>query len=255
MNALYAKFDLDSDSSYKVSKIIDKKNKISNEDFVNALTEIMGERGTEFSTLLSSDEKLLQYIGESDSNVQEIVTLIEKLSSSGIKNVIFDPTLMRGFDYYTGIVFEVFDLHPDNNRSVFGGGRYDDLLDIFGSRKVPTVGFGAGDVTARDFLEAHKLLPDYKPATDLYIATVKSEYIPNAIQIADSLRNEGLNVIVDITDKKLGDQIKTADRQKVPFVLVVGEDEIKTDTYPVKNMETGSEVKVKIEEVVNIVNS
>jgi len=252
MNDLYSKFSLDADSSYKVSKVIDKKNKISSEDFVNALKDIMPLGAEQFASLLDSDEKLLEYIGESNENVKEIVGLVEKLTSVGIKNVVFDPTLMRGFDYYTGIVFEVFDLHPNNNRSVFGGGRYDDLLDIFGSRKVPTVGFGAGDVTARDFLEAHNLLPQYKPNTDLYIATVSSELISNAVQIADSLRAEDLNVVVDITNKKLGDQIKTADKQKVPFVLVVGEDEVKSDIYPLKNMETGQEVKVKLEEIKNI---
>jgi histidyl-tRNA synthetase len=69
---------------------------------------------------------------------------------------------MRGFDYYTGIVFEVFDTHPENNRSVFGGGRYDDLLDIFGKRKIPAFGFGAGDVTARDFLETNSFGPTVK---------------------------------------------------------------------------------------------
>ncbi|MDP2704788.1 MAG: ATP phosphoribosyltransferase regulatory subunit [bacterium] len=87
----------------------------------------------------------------------EIRVLLEKLEEAGIKNAKFDPKIVRGFDYYTGMVFEVFDTHQDNNRSLFGGGRYDNLLEVFGVDPVPTVGFGMGDITLRDFLETHGL--------------------------------------------------------------------------------------------------
>ncbi len=120
---------------------------------------------------------------------------------------------MRGFDYYTGIVFEVHDTHPENNRSVFGGGRYDDLLDIFGSRKIPAVGFGAGDVTVRDFMETHDLLPEYVSSAQLYICTLGPEFSGGAHALADILRREGLRVAVDISGKKLGDQIKMSYRE------------------------------------------
>ena len=93
------------------------------------------------------------------------------LSNAGIKNVRFDVTLMRGFDYYTDIVFEVFDTHPDNNRSMLGGGRYDGLVGLFGV-PVPTVGFGWGDVTLANFLELHRLTPDLRAETDVYVALI-----------------------------------------------------------------------------------
>lgn len=83
--------------------------------------------------------------------------MVKKLSEKGIKNVKIDPSIMRGFDYYTGMVFEVFDTNPENSRSLFGGGRYDNLLEMFGVEPLPTVGFGMGDVTIRDFLETHNL--------------------------------------------------------------------------------------------------
>ncbi|MDP3875137.1 MAG: ATP phosphoribosyltransferase regulatory subunit [bacterium] len=89
----------------------------------------------------------------------EIRTLLEELKGKGIQNVKFNPKIVRGFDYYTGMVFEVFDTHSDNRRSLFGGGRYDNLLEIFGVEPIPTVGFGMGDITIRDFLETHKLGP------------------------------------------------------------------------------------------------
>lgn len=83
----------------------------------------------------------------------------EALKKKGITNIEFDSSIVRGFDYYTGMVFEVFDTHADNRRSLFGGGRYDNLLEMFGVDPVPTVGFGMGDVTIRDFLETHGLPP------------------------------------------------------------------------------------------------
>src|SRR3989344_7601000 len=88
---------------------------------------------------------------------EEIKTLIKRLKESGINNAEFDPKIARGFDYYTGVVFEVFDTNPENKRSLFGGGRYDNLLEIFDAEPVPTVGFGMGDITLHDFLETHNL--------------------------------------------------------------------------------------------------
>ncbi len=88
---------------------------------------------------------------------EEIRKILEKLKEKGINNAVFDPKIVRGFDYYTGMVFEVFDTHQDNNRSLCGGGRYDNLLEIFEVEPVPTVGFGMGDITLRDFLETHGL--------------------------------------------------------------------------------------------------
>ncbi|MDP2651452.1 MAG: ATP phosphoribosyltransferase regulatory subunit [bacterium] len=74
-------------------------------------------------------------------------------------NVVYDPELARGQAYYTGMVFEIFDTNKENSRSVAGGGRYDNLLEIFDVEPIPTVGFGMGDITVRDFLETHKLGP------------------------------------------------------------------------------------------------
>ncbi len=86
----------------------------------------------------------------------EIMGITKALSDKGIKTT-FSSSLTRGFEYYTGMVFEVFDTNPENRRSLFGGGRYDNLLEMFGVEPLPTVGFGMGDVTIRDFLETHGL--------------------------------------------------------------------------------------------------
>ena len=162
---------LDEAVAYKVSKLIDKKDKISKEDFENAIKDLIPDKGQEFLTLINSKNfeefaaKLPQNqeVIEKIDEIREVMARLEKL---GITNVVFDQALMRGFDYYTGIVFEVFDKHPENNRSIFGGGRYDDLLAIFGGDKVPAFGFGMGDVMIRNVLETYKLLPTYKPEAE-----------------------------------------------------------------------------------------
>lgn len=134
---------LDDENNYSAAiQLIDKKRKITEEEFQNEWGKI------------SSKEFVLNF-----DKPNELADLMEKLEQKNISNVSFDPYLARGFDYYTGIIFEVFDTDPANSRALFGGGRYDNLLEMFGVEPLPTVGFGMGDVTMRDFLETHNLLP------------------------------------------------------------------------------------------------
>jgi histidyl-tRNA synthetase len=104
----------------------------------------------------SSDYQEAMAFTEIRDAKQELDQVLEELAKRGIKNATYDETLIRGFDYYTGIVFEVFDTNPENNRSLFGGGRFDELLALFGNDKVPATGFGMGDVTIKDFLETRR---------------------------------------------------------------------------------------------------
>lgn len=250
MADLYAKNNLSEEDSYKVSKIIDKKDKISEDEYKNLLTDILGEHAVNFMFVLSSSERLLDYLGEENESAKEIVQAISKLIDLGITNVVFDPNLMRGLDYYTGIVFEVFDTNKDNPRSMFGGGRYNDLLDIFGAQKIPAFGFGMGDVGAQNFLEVHGLLPVYTPETQISLCTLKEEFIPHAEKLARTLRASGVKVSIDLTRKKVGDQIKTADKNHIPYVLVIGEDEIKSGIYSFKHLHSGEEKKLTAEQII-----
>ena len=198
-------------------------------------------------------KKLDALVGNSyEMNIKESpsITLIkDQLTKNGISNVKFDPNIVRGFDYYTGMVFEVFDTNPENKRALFGGGRYDDLTSLFGGDKIPAIGFGAGDVTIRDFLETHGLLPTYKPSAELYIAIQDETCRDSAEQLATLLRGNGTDVVVDISHKKLGDQIKTADRQKIPFVTAIGAEEVKSGSYRIKNLADGTEKILKVNEI------
>jgi histidyl-tRNA synthetase len=154
---------------------------------------------------------------------------------------------MRGFDYYTGIVFEVFDLNPANRRSVFGGGRYDDLLSLFGNEKVPAVGFGAGDVIARDLMETYGKLnvENYAPS-DIAICIVGTQNTPYALDVAQKLRESGHKVSVDFSGKKISDQIKNADKRKIPKIICIGDEERNTGNIVIKNLSTGETSPIKL---------
>lgn len=186
---------------------------------------------------------------------EEIKALLAALKENGISNVRFEPTLARGFDYYTGIVFEVFDTAPQNNRALFGGGRYDNLMAIFGEKDIPAVGFGMGDVTARDFLETRNLLPSYRPAVDLVICAVDDRNLKEINETASRLREKGINLALDFTDRKIGDKIKSADKQAVPFIVCVGEEEIKTGKFKLKNLKTGEETTLSENEILKFIRT
>ena len=256
INALYDGFSLSPEERYKTSKLIDKKNKITKEAYITALGEaITPEKAVELERTISSSERLLAYLGDDNASAKEIVDLIEQLTSRGITNIEFSPTLMRGFDYYTGIVFEVFDTNPENKRSLFGGGRYDDLLDIFGARKIPAVGFGMGDVSVRDFLETHNLLPAYTPSATLHICSLTTLQRPYAYTLAETLRTHNINTSVDISGKKIGDQLKLAVKQHIPYVVIIGEDEVKSGIFSVKKLETGDEQKLTTDQLISLLTS
>jgi len=234
INKALAELGLSEEQAHKFQKLLDKKNKIDN--FEEETEKIAGRK--------------IEWSLEPDESLKELMV---KLHDSGISNVVFDDTLVRGFDYYTGTVFEVYDTSPENNRALFGGGRYDELLSLFGNEKVTAIGFGMGDVTARDFLETRGLIPKYESSAKLYIAPFSKEYIKKSDEVANYLREKGLNISVDYTGKKVGDQIKKADKDKIPFVIVIGEDEAKKDTFKVKNLFTGEEKISSLSELSEII--
>jgi len=131
-------------------RLLDKKDKISKEEFDNEWCKLSD---TQYEQCV--DVKEFSY-----KSMDNLTECLERLNNEkNIWNTVLETTLTRGFDYYTDIVFEVFDTNPENKRALFGGGRYDNLLEMFGVEPLPTVGFGMGDVTMRDFLETHNLLP------------------------------------------------------------------------------------------------
>lgn len=248
--------ELASEESYKLSKVIDRKDKLTAADFQSQVQAIIGDKTGRLIELL--DAKNLQEFAASlpeNEGVQDLVTLFEILGAKSITNIVFDPSLMRGFDYYTGTVFEVFDTNPINNRSLFGGGRYDDLVGLFGEEKVGGVGFGMGDVTVKDFMEVYKLTPPYKATANVYLCPMEARYFREADELAQHLRNGGVKVAVDYTERKLAAQVKTADKQGVSYVICIGDKEVETKIYQVKNLQTGEQVEVRETELLTAVTA
>lgn len=258
-------FGLGKELSYKISKLIDKKNKIGDDKFKSSIEEMWntdsGKTSQEFITLLNSKnfEQFASNLPKTENESQgiaEIKKIIESLNNLGINNVRFDQTLMRGFDYYTGTVFEIFDLNPANKRAVMGGGRYDDLLSIFDQEKVPAFGFGAGDVIAKDLMETYGTLPKDSDSIDITICPIdseKQEYNPYVNELAQSLRQKGLKISIDFTDKKIGDKLKNAERQGAKYAIAIGQDEVKTGKLKLKNLSNRDELVLDEDSIVKLI--
>src|SRR3989344_5206864 len=206
---------------HDASKLIDRWHKIEIPDFETQLKEIVDGHG---------QERLLKLINT--SNLDDLPT--------EVKAATFDFSVIRGMDYYDDIIFEVFDTSPENNRSMFGGGRYDGLVAAFGVEPVPTVGFGLGDVTLQNLLELHKLLPKLEAETDAVVILIGDIYEP-AQKVLTELRSKGLNISVDSTDRKLDAKIKNAAKSNVKYAIFIGEEELKSQQFKLKNLESGDE--------------
>lgn len=248
---------LDEVTAHALSKLIDRMHKMERNEFISKIDEILNAEqkqsgATEklLSILDAKDVKELDKAVQASGELEDLKKVITELKTAGIKNVVFDPSLMRGLDYYTGIVFEVYDNHPDNSRSMLGGGRYDGLVGLFGVAPVPTVGFGWGDVTMSEFLTIHNLMPALSSETDLYVVLVGDVLVP-AKKVITELREAGVSVAVDFSGRKIGDQIKMADKKSVAKVIIIGEDELKSQVFTVKDLRTGKEDKLTVKQIIN----
>ena len=229
LTSIFEELNVTDELQVQTMRLLDKRDKV--DDFDLKLEVLLGGNAQAFIKKLKST-----------SSSTDLESVQAQLKGLGITNVIIDTTIVRGFDYYTGVVFEVFDTSSENNRSLFGGGRYDNLLALFDVEAVPAIGFGMGDVTMRDFLLTHGLLPEYAARTELYLCTLTPEAKVYAQTLAQFLREQDINVEVGLSEKKVGDQIKIADKKQIPFVICIGENEIKSESFTIKYLESGEEV-------------
>lgn len=221
-----------------ITRALDRRAK--DDDFKEQLSSIVGNK--------EKTELLLEHL-ERTTSTAYLEELRAQLEYMGVRNMVVDTKITRGFDYYTGMIFEVYDTDENNKRSLFGGGRYDNLLGLFGGDPIPAVGFGMGDVTTRDFLEAHNLVPNYAPATELMLCIVEKSALPHAIRLAQELRREDVTVAVNFSDKRVGDQIRQADKMKIPFVITVGAQERESGRYTIKNLSSGNEITLPADRI------
>ncbi len=251
--------DLSGTQIHTICKLIDRMHKMPQAAFeaeVDAVfTPSQREAGASNKLIGLLKIKQLHHLPEvvrEHESAKELRQLMHMLDDVRVSNVVFDITIMRGFDYYTGIVFEIFDNHPENNRSMMGGGRYDGLVGLFGVEPVPTVGFGWGDVTLQNFLQGHDLMPSLRSETDVYIVLIGDVYEKAARTIQD-LRDMGANVAVDFSGRKPDKQIKTAVKKGIHYAMFIGEKELKEELYEIRNLITGTEERHSAARIVSIV--
>jgi len=246
---------LDAIQAQIMVKLLDRKNKISEQDFTDQVNEVFGDQA---EIGLPKIEKLLRATSMADlpaeirdsSAVREVQELFTLLERNEVKSLVFDITLMRGLDYYTGMVFEVFDTNPENSRSLFGGGRYDGLVGLFGAEPISAVGMAPGGTTVEDFLRTHGLLPRLRSTTQVYISAL-GDVSREATKLARELRNKNINVELDITGRKLDRQIKIAIKKDIPYILFIGEDEVGSGVYTLKDIAKSEEYKLRFTEIID----
>lgn len=255
VDAILTNLGMDEADKNLFLKISDRWTKFKSKDerhtYIDAVLEKSGygdKKKQDFMDKIARREEAFNKAFESEyaENLRDVMVLLNR-SDVEVK---YNPYLARGFDYYTDIVFEVFDTDPENNRSMFGGGRYDGLVGLFGVEPVPTVGFGMGDVTLANFLESNNLLPKLKTKTDLAVVLIGDVY-ELSLPILQKMREEGLNVSIDPTDRKIDKKLKSVDKQGIRYVMFIGDSELKEGVFPVKDLVTGDEVKQSIERIIS----
>lgn len=233
LNSEFEKQGLSAKQKQQMFALLDRKEKIDNFD--------------EEAAKIAGPEFTLPSEPNSDSDVAHVIAGLAEL---GIANVKFSPSTVRGLTYYTGVVFEIFDTSPENNRALLGGGRYDNLTELFGGDPVPGIGFGMGDVTMRDFLETHGLITADLTAPRVMILPTDSAYNIAAEKLAQEIRVNGISVAVDLSTRKLGKKISAASDAFVDYVLVLGDDEMNSKRYTLKNLLEGTKQSGTLEELV-----
>ncbi len=243
---------LDAQGTLALTKAIDARDKIGEEKFQARLQElgIDESRRARLDQFFSAGFEKVAAENPCEG-AEELRQLFELLRQSGVAEgrVVFDPTVMRGLDYYTGTVFEVYDTSPENRRALFGGGRYDNLLALFGNHKLSGVGFGMGDVGLRNFLEVHNLLPQPGSFTDVFVTLPRAQDRPVAERVAGSLREAGLRVMTPLEVGGFGVQLKQATRHGARFAVLFGEAELARGTVLLKDLSSGQQSELSVAEV------
>jgi len=247
-------FGLDIVAAGLMTKLFDRRGKITEQDFEEQAALILGEGASEQIPKIKQiiDAKTIEELPkelQESTSLDEIKAVFAGLAKQGVTNAVFDATLMRGLDYYTGTVFEAFDTHPDNNRSLFGGGRYDGLVGLFGAEPLSAVGMAPGNTMIENFLAVHNLLPADRSLTDVYIVVIGTA-LDGANEVAVELRKAGIKTEVDITGRKLDKQLKTALKKLIPNVLFIGESEVEQGVYTLKNLAAETEEKLTVQEII-----
>ncbi|MCK9438881.1 MAG: histidine--tRNA ligase [Patescibacteria group bacterium] len=246
---LFILLNLAENKKIALTRLMDKYAKLLKEDFIKLMKEIglSDENINKVDNFLNalSIESLIEKIPELENkeSIEEIKKTIQSLSDLGYgEYLVFSPSLIRGFDYYDGLIFEIFDNHKDNNRAMFGGGRYNGLAEIFGSKSFPAVGFAPGDETFRIFLESWNILPEQSIYQDNYYLPLLSKKLEKeSFILGNKLRLLNKKVEQGLSLTKIGKALEYANKKALGKIIIFGEEEFEKKIYKIKDMKSGQE--------------
>ena len=263
LSGLFKELDLE-EKSVDIMRIIDKIEKIGKENVIeclkdlelsenqiNAIINFIEIDGTTEEKINSLEK--LNYTNEIfNEGLEELKQVVKYVKAFGVPDSNFkvDLTIARGLDYYTGTVYETFLNEYRELGSVCSGGRYDNLAEYYTDKKLPGVGISIG--LTRLFYKLNELnaLKEEQNSIAKVLVVSMVEDNSKALEVATELRNENINAEVYLENKKIKAKFKYADKLDIPYVIVIGEDEIANNTVTLKNMQTGEQETLKIEEVI-----
>ncbi|ASJ01393.1 histidine--tRNA ligase [Thermococcus gorgonarius] len=245
-------------------RLIDKKDKLSREEFIKALEDFgLSDDGVEKVLSLieikgEPDEVLpkaeeLFTSDEAKAEIKRLYQLVDLLDAYGVSKWIrIDLGIARGFDYYTSVVFEAIAPNDLGIGSIGGGGRYDNLIEVFGGKPTPATGFAIGIERLIPILEWKGLIPEPKLRPDVYVIPIGEdlEVKKAAIEIVSAMRMAGVKADVELTGRKIGKALDYAGRLGVPYVVLIGKRDLAEGKVTIRDMGSGEQKAVEKEKVV-----
>ena len=270
LNGLFEALELNN-LSVQILRIIDKIDKIGKENVIKEIQELSVDNNKidtimNFISITGNIEETITALRGLNINnelfnlgVNELEEVASNIKLFGVptENYKIDLTIARGLDYYTGTVYETF-LNQNQYRqlgSVCSGGRYDNLSSYYTDKKMPGVGISIGLTRLFFQLTDNKIIEAGNRSISKVMIVSMVDDFSKSIEIATQLRNNGINTQIYTDNAKIKNQFKYASRLNIPYVIVIGEDEIKNNTIALKNMETGEQVSVSLEEGIRIIKN
>jgi histidyl-tRNA synthetase len=254
LGGLLESFETDVDTRAAI-RAVDKRAKVEESEYFRLLEQagLPETQAAEFDDLLETPEDDLDdLVAFADTErvadaVANLRAVLDAAADFGVREYCtLSLTTARGLDYYTGVVFECFDSTGEVSRSVFGGGRYDDLIEGFGGQPTPAVGFAPGYATLGLLLQRAGVWPEEALSTDYYVLQV-GDTRAVAARIARALRDRGHVVESDVAGRSFGAQLDYADSINAETVVIVGEQDLANDEVTVKDMESGDQTTAPVD--------
>lgn len=264
LNGLFESLGL-KESAADVMRIIDKFDKIGKNGVEEELSKI-GINDVALKQIIEfvlisgkTDEKILALKQMNIENelfkvgVNELETVVNAIRMFNVPDEFFtiDLKIARGLDYYTGTVYETLLNDYPNLGSICSGGRYDNLAEFYTDKKLPGVGISIGLTRLFFQLNEAKLIKAERNSIAKLLVISMDDDISEALQISTKIRTEGIETEVYVENKKPKAKMKYADKLGIPYILIVGEEERETKLYTLKNMKTGEQEKLKLEEIID----